>query len=336
MSTRTPLRITARGVALRDELLLLSLTRASVEAGRGERDWEWCDDGADVVFVGADEAATTQNAFPMQVPLLPPAVLDRGQSYILRMPIRPAAFITLLEKVQRRKLFGPAANQTGERPAISGAERLAARMTGEQRAVPPAPIPMSIDHLIERVRRGGGAFEIRGGPSSMIIAPAIRHAWMADPNVSVALPTRFTLHELPGESANMPEHAMAMDLFLWRAAMEQQEAVAARVWSQQNRFALRRWPDFGRFGRDPLAVKLTSLLARSQPDLGMLQRVAGDRKDRVVAFLNALALLDLLATGVVTTIPAPIAAARSPVVKQVQAKAAGGVFSRIRSALGLG
>ncbi len=331
MNIAEPLRINARGIALRDELLLLNLTRACVDAARGERNWEWSDsDTADVLFVGADAPPTAQCDFPVQVPLLPAVVLDRGQSHILRMPVRPAAFISLLEKMQRRKLFGNAAHLTGERPIV--------RMTGEQRAVPAAPTPMSIDLLIDRVRGGSGTFEVRGGSSPMIVSPMIRRAWMADPDAPIALPKHFTLHELPGEAANLPGYALAMDAFLWKAAMAQQEPAAAQTWSRQGRFGLRRWPDFGRLERDPVAVKLTSLMARNQPDFAMLQRATGGNAERAVAFLNALALLDLLITGTVNaTQPATSATTvRTPAVQQVQAKAAGGVFSRIRAALGLG
>ena len=319
------MHVTAHGIALRDELLLLNLTRACASAAASKpRPWRYTDDSGDVLFVPPDTLPLQPADGIIQVVLAAPMTQPRGFPHVLHLPLRAASFMALLDRLQQSRSPAPGVPSQPQPVATEAAPH------AEGLQAPIQAVATPIDLLARRLREGSkDAFQLRGNDTVWTLAPALKLAWAEDPASALQLPAQFSLHDIAPQPA--PPHALPLEHLLWHAANTQPDPQPARHWHDGGRLGLRRWPDFGRFGRDPVAMRLSAVCARGVTGVAALEQAGDTTSARVIAFLNAVTLLDLLTVDTSAAAQPPSA----PPQPAATRPAGTGVFARIRAALGL-
>ncbi len=338
------LKLTSVGLPIRKELLVKSFLQ--IVGARTIDSWSFCD-GIDAHVAICDSASALTavvrkfsqgKGLPYCVDLVSDSDEAVGdKAYALRDPIRVTELIELLNTISAKLDLDGRDDHNGhtgkpDAGAIAHNDRPTAAHSAS------ASFGLVVHQLIGEASRE--VHTVEAGGVTLHVIPAARALLSKDALDEQFMPlllksSYVRVSKLGEERAQrlIAEGATPrpIDGLLWRAGLEGAHSRQHSALTDNAKFALRRWPDFGRLKHDSGHVRMAAHLVRTAYGIDQLAAATGQSIDQARAFINACALCDLI--DIRAPAPTPIVA-----IPQVAAAATGwgGIFKSIRSALGLG
>ena len=289
------LTLTVVGLPVQKELLVRSLLTVVNTRTRDrwyfsdsmESDVALCDPRSALTLVAQKHAKLM--GFPQCVSVVREGVMAMPQTPVLTAPIYASNFIALLD-------------------ALSSA--ISARTVNVDVAMPAPLIAFSADKfrvgvalhdLVGRASRDVQRIDANGVIFHVI--PAARALLLTEPLDENALPHLFSARAVSvtalteGETQNLfadGAKPQSIDWLLWRAGLDGPHDQLLPTLPVDARFALRRWPDFGRLKHQPFHLRMAASLTRAAHGIDQLSTAVAKSGDDCRAFVNACALSDLV------------------------------------------
>lgn len=332
---RQNLKLTTVGLPVRMELLVRSMLR--IVNARTVDQWSFADEGTAHVVLRNPGAAVPSgaqgSALPRYVSLTNDGIAALGAKATLPSSIAVSDLTALLDSVSGEVAL---TRHRSARPSVGAVGALAGDSTD------PFRFGTMLQALLEQASRD--VFRIEVGGVVLHVIPAARALLVREPINDETLRRILDAREdasvtiVPDEKAQElivgGAKPQTIDWLLWRVGLDGPHDRLLSGLPSNARFALRRWPDFGRLKHDQGHLQLAARLTRAPLDIETLATVAGQRSGDVRAFVNACSLCDLIeihAEESVASLPEP--ARRSPAAGS---KGYTSVFRSIRAALGFG
>lgn len=307
-SSAAVLRVGARGLSSKNEMLLRSVVR--IIRTQTHRVWEFVDDPPyDALIVGNDG---------VDAPVPPDALAESPAIIPLQPPIDPWNLTRQLDVV------GSGAS----------ADAVVPRATESTRDL------YSIVRMLQEPRRAPYVIEAAGRP--LLIVEAGARMWRAmkledgsEPAVRAIVarlaqgPVRYP-EPSPDDHARPLGRPLPLDVLLWHLGLIMSPGALLPIVRARGTLKLARWPDFGRIGADHAHMKMSAKLTSRAYDIEDLFQALAEPRDRIFAFLNACGVCGLFADA-----GDHRAAAQRPRTS-VQAGRPVGLMQRLRGALGIG
>lgn len=334
--------VTTIGLPVRKELLIKSLLR--IVNGKTINSWSFTDESnADVAIFEFDSVESASLLTQSQATSKPRGVLltsaDLAGSYGDRLtlsdPIRRADLLALLDSVSNQITVSTRDSVTCQMATVVSSSRVSPN---------PFQFAEALHALIGRASRD--VFQVETAGVTLHVVPAARALLVKEPvneetllrilgktdEVRVTLMPSALAQRLVAQGAK-PE---PIDWLLWRLGLQGAGDQLLPMLASTARFALRRWPDFGRLKHDQNHMRMAAWLTCAPLSIDEVVSSAGLSANSVRAFINACALCDLIEVH-------PVAAPRAqPQHRARQYSTApkplryAGIFKSIRSVLGLG
>lgn len=338
------LKLTSVGLPIRKELLVKSFLL--IVGARTIDRWSFCDGiDAHVAICDSASAMTTvvrkfwqEKGLPYCVDLVSDGEEAVGDpTYTLRDPIRVTELIELLNTISARLAVNGQDAHNGQ--AVMPDNRLIAHSDRPTAAHPAsASFGLVVHQLVGEASRE--VHTVEAGGVILHVIPAARALLSKEALGEQVMPqllksTDVRVTKLGEERAQrlIADGATPrpIDGLLWRAGLEDAHGRVHSALTDDARFTLRRWPDFGRLKHDSGHVRMAAHLVRSAYGIDQLAAATGQSISHARAFVNACALCDLIEVRAPASVP-------TVAIARVAAATTGwgGLFKSIRSALGLG
>lgn len=332
------LTLTTIGLSLHDDLLIKSLLQ--IVNARTRDHWHFHDDmESDVALCDPESALVSlvqkysqRNGNPRCISLVhEDAAPIRGTS-VLTAPVRAADFIAMLDSVSISLASAAQASSALPHGDMSGANSVGAQ---------PSSFGLVMHDLFAQA--SNDVYRIDSANVTLHVIPATRVWLLVQPleeeEISQLLrsPADLTLTRLSRDHAQRllsddRINPYPVESLLWRAGLQGTQDRLLPGLPHDARFALRRWPDFGRLKHEQAHFRMAALLTRAPHDLDELASASAQTREVALGFINACALCDLItvrpAAPRATTVSATAASFDRPSSRYA------GIFRSIRGALG--
>lgn len=332
------LTLTTVGLSLHDDLLIKSLLQIVNARTRDrwhfrddlESDVALCDPGSALVSVVQKQAQ--RYGSPHCISLVHEGLAPIRGTSVLAAPVRAADFIAMLDSVSSALATSAHASS-----ALPHCDAIGANSVSAQ----PSSFGLVMHDLFAQA--SNDVYRIDSANVTLHVIPATR-VWLLvqalDENEITQLlrsPPDLTLTRLSRDHA---QRLLADDRInpypaeslLWRAGLQGSQDRLLPGLPHDARFALRRWPDFGRLKHEQAHFRMAALLTRAPHDLDELANASAQTREMACAFINACGLCDLI-----TVRPAePRASTESVTATSFDRPSSryAGIFRSIRGALG--
>jgi hypothetical protein len=310
------LRLGSVGLSPKDRLLLRSVVQ--IVRTQTRHRWEFSEQPPyDVTFLGSSDSTDTDSQTASQAALAGLVIrvvthdderVGGDASLSITTPIRPHNLLPLLDALGDRSPRGAVARsipvERRQTPRLSSIGGPAGRAYA----------------FVERLqRRDRASFLIFDGDQPLIVVHPATKTWSTpaegDSASAADIAARLLARPLPLRTVDFEVaddrfvrvRARRLEVLLWHLGLLADPHILSPTAAQRTWLKLSRWPDFGSIGKaDPLSLKLSAMLAnRAYRFQELLDAVEDeDARSRVVAFLNACAMCDLLVADVVPREPA--------------------------------
>ncbi|QBB72411.1 hypothetical protein ELE36_19685 [Pseudolysobacter antarcticus] len=332
------LTLTTIGLSLHDDLLIKSLLQI-VNARTRDR-WHFRDDmESDVALCDPESALVPlvqkhaqRNGSPRCISLVHEGLEPIRGTSVLAAPVRAADFIAMLDSVSSGLTTSAHASSASPRGDAIGTNSISSQ---------PPSFGLLMHDLFAQA--SNDVYRIDSANVTLHVIPATRVWLLVQPleedDITQLLrsPPDLTLTRLSRDHAQRlladdRINPYPVESLLWRAGLQGAQDRLLPGLPHDARFALRRWPDFGRLKHEQAHFRMAALLTRAPHDLDELANTSAQTHELARGFINACALCDLITVrppaSRATTVSATAASFDRPSSRYA------GIFRSIRGALG--
>lgn len=289
------LSVTVVGLPVHKELLVRSLL--TVVNTRTRDSWHFSDSiDSDVALCEPNSALTLVaqkheklKGFPQCVSVVREGVMAIPHTLVLSAPIYASSFIALLDAISStlsvRTTYGDAAMSAPLTTSSDDKFRVGVALHD---------LVGRASRNVQRIDANGVIFHVIPAARALLLTQpldedALPHLFRAR-DVSITPLTEGQTQDLFGDGAK----PQSIDWLLWRAGLDGPHDQLLPTLPAAAKFALRRWPDFGRMKHQPFHLRMAAFLTRSPHSIDQLSAAVTHSNDDCRAFVNACALSDLV------------------------------------------